>query len=132
MKRGGPLRRYKALQGKTPLRRSGWIKRKAPKEKQRAELEASKRIIWERPGGRCEFYAAWTRIPMSRCVDQAQDPHHISRQSQGHDHSPRTCSPSAGFITAGYTTTWKRPAPSATSPLRSGASDEAPPLPVLR
>ena len=87
MKRGGPLRRL------TPLRAKQWgIKRKPPTEKQRhdrAKLEASKRIIWERSGGRCEFVRPlqrWRENPdgsVSRivqgCASEAQDPHHISR-----------------------------------------------------
>ena len=95
MKRGGPLRRL------TPLRAKQWgIKRKAPTQKQRddrAELEATKRIIWERSYGRCEFVirdatqAEWSGAcfePSRRCINDAHDPHHISRQSQGHHHSP--------------------------------------------
>jgi hypothetical protein len=91
VKRGGPLQRYKALEAKTPMRRSGWIKRKPPTQKQRddrAELEASKRIIWERSRGRCEFVNPTTSDLVGRCLIEAQDPHHISRQSQGPDHSP--------------------------------------------
>jgi len=93
VKRGGPLRRL------TPPRAKQWgVNRKAPTQKQRdgrAELEASKRIIWERSGGRCEFTndgsmdpdasGVWTGM---RCATEAHDPHHVSRQSQGHDHSP--------------------------------------------
>jgi len=92
VKRGGPLRRL------TPLRAKQWgIKRKAPTQNQRddrAELEASKRIIWERSRGRCEFSlygvlgVALDPWGHGRCHEEAQDPHHISRQSQGHDHSP--------------------------------------------
>ncbi len=85
MKQGGPLRRL------TPLRRTGWIRRKPPTVKQRddrAELEASKRVIWQRSGGRCEFVNPPTSDLVGRCLIEAHDPHHISRQSHGHDHSP--------------------------------------------
>lgn len=106
MKSGGPLRRYKALVSKTQLRSKqglksgGPIKPKPPTEKQREDreaFEAGKRIIWKRAGGQCEVF--YTGILVSsafipgnwhrgQCTHEAHDAHHISRQSQGHDHSP--------------------------------------------
>ncbi len=110
MKRGGPLRRYKALVAKTQLQRKqglkpgGPIKPKPPTEMQREDreaFEAGKRAIWARAGGYCEFMEeketrylvsdAGDRFPVFgfvRCRNEPNDAHHIIRQSQGHDHAP--------------------------------------------
>lgn len=109
LNRNKPLERKQALESKTQLQRGGWLRRSPfkvkPKDgKQQAdrdEFEASKRIIWERSGGQCEFMedngthyittANGDRFPVFssvRCQSEAHDAHHIKRQSQGHDHSP--------------------------------------------
>lgn len=114
LNRNKPLERKKALESKTQLQRGGWLQRspfkakpkneddeQAKKAADRAEFEASKRIIRERSGGQCEFMedngtryitaANGDRFPVFssvRCQAEAQDAHHVKRQSQGHDHSP--------------------------------------------
>ena len=79
VKRDGQLRRLAALQRKTPMKRTRWMKRRASEP---VELTKAKKVVRQRSGGLCEAQV------MAVCTAFAMDAHHVLRRSQGGSHEP--------------------------------------------
>lgn len=76
MQRSGPLKRFKELATKTPLRAKKWWR---PKRKNTGPSAKIRGLLLERSGGRCEFPA---------CPEWATEPHHRYGRKNGGSSKP--------------------------------------------